>query len=75
VWTHKTEIDDFYFTTNQDSIRRFLERHHVTYIIVGQLERAYYDGPGIEKFEQLNGEFWREVYRDGETAIYEVVDA
>ena len=42
------------------------------YIIVGQLERNHYPGPGLDKFEQQNGILWQEVYRDGNTAIYQV---
>jgi len=44
----------------------------VKYIIVGQLERAAYTPEGIAKFEQYEGKFWREVYREGKTVIYEV---
>jgi uncharacterized membrane protein len=52
-----------------------LRKYDVRYIIVGQLERNHYPGPGLEKFSQANGSLWREVYRDGETVIYEVPDA
>jgi hypothetical protein len=51
----------------------------VKYIVVGQLEHAAYnraDLPmpdGLVKFEQFNGKYWQEVYRDGKTAIYEVI--
>ncbi|HIE03294.1 MAG TPA: ornithine carbamoyltransferase, partial [Candidatus Latescibacteria bacterium] len=34
----------------------------VRYIIVGQLERAYYPGPGMDKFAEYNGYLWREVF-------------
>jgi uncharacterized membrane protein len=47
----------------------------VKYIIVGQLERAYYPGPGLDKFAQQDGVLWRAVYRQGETVIYEVLDS
>ena len=73
VWARGREIQDFYMTNDQNSIHNFLDTHDVGYIIVGQLERAYYDGPGIEKFQQLDGVIWQEVYRDGETVIYEVI--
>jgi uncharacterized membrane protein len=53
--------------------REFLDKYDVRYIIVGQLERAAYSPEGIAKFERLNSEYWQEVYRDGNTAIYEVI--
>jgi len=74
VWQRVAEIEDFYVTTNRESVRRFLEAYDVKYIIVGQMERAYYDGPGLEKFDAWEGDLWRKVYQDGETAIYEVIE-
>jgi hypothetical protein len=40
---------------------------------VGQLERAEYTPDGIAKFKRYEGKYWREIYRDGDTAIYEVL--
>jgi hypothetical protein len=40
---------------------------------VGQLERAEYTPEGIAKFQQYKGKYWRAIYRDGNTAIYEVM--
>jgi YYY domain-containing protein len=66
------EIDQFYTTTNPEEAQAFLNKYGVKYIIMGQLERNHYTGPGLDKFEALDGVLWREVYRDGDTAIYEV---
>lgn len=69
-----TEVNEFYSTTDLGMVRSFLERYDVRYIVVGQLEQATYSGPGIEKFAAANGALWNEVYRDGETVIYEVAN-
>ncbi|MCX6033694.1 MAG: DUF2298 domain-containing protein, partial [Chloroflexi bacterium] len=78
------EVDEFYATTDLAAVRDFLRKYNVHYIIVGQLERAKYapgapNGSvpagaqdGLLKFEANNNIFWHEVYRDGQTAIYEV---
>ncbi len=66
------EVDAFYTTTDVQSASAFLKKYNVKYIIVGQLERAEYNGPGLEKFEQQNGTLWHSVYRDGNTVIYQV---
>ncbi len=66
------EIGTFYNSHNENYVKDFLRRYNVSYIIVGQLERAYYPG-GVDKFETWNGKDWKEVYRDGQTAIYEVL--
>ena len=50
-----------------------MRKYDVRYIIVGQQERGQYPGPGLEKFEAADGVLWREVYRDGETVIYQVI--
>jgi uncharacterized membrane protein len=65
-------VGNFYNSVDPDYMQTFLKTHDVKYIIVGQLERAAYTPEGIAKFDQFEGEFWREVYRDGRTVIYEV---
>ncbi|HSG42671.1 MAG TPA: DUF2298 domain-containing protein [Anaerolineales bacterium] len=67
------EVGEFYNSTDPVFSREFLKTYDVKYIIVGQLERAAYSSEGIAKFEQADGSYWREVYRDGQTAIYEVI--
>jgi len=68
------EIDDFYNTTDLGAAKSFLQKYGARYIIVGQLERNQYPGPGLDKFEAANGVLWKEVFRDGNTVIYEVLN-
>jgi uncharacterized membrane protein len=68
------EVHRFYNTDNMDEAKNFLQRYAVKYIIVGQLERAVYLPQGLKKFEDWEGSLWREVYRQGQTAIYEVIE-
>ncbi|HOG78108.1 MAG TPA: DUF2298 domain-containing protein, partial [Anaerolineaceae bacterium] len=63
----------FYTTVERSETENFLERYNASYIIVGQLERAAHPGPGLDKFDQWEGDLWQEVYRDGQTVIYEVI--
>lgn len=67
------EIPDFYKTTNVLDAVDFLKKYDVKYIIVGQLERAYYPGDGLLKFETFNNVYWKEVFREKDTVIYEVI--
>ena len=67
------EVGNFYNSIDVEYAREFLKTYDVRYIVVGQLERAAYTPEGIAKFEQFNERYWREVYRDGNTAIYEVI--
>jgi len=66
------EIKTFYETTNLTESRDFIEKYDVKYIVVGQVEKAYYPGIGLEKFATQNGVLWDEVFRKGETVIYRV---
>jgi len=66
------EVHLFYNTTDAQAARSFLKAYQVRYIILGQLERAAYPGEGLNKFE-YNGIYWRSVYRQGNTVIYEVL--
>ena len=73
VETRVAEVGNFYNSIDPEIIRTFLKTYDVKYIIVGQLERAAYTPEGIAKFDQLEGQYWREVYREGATVIYEVM--
>lgn len=66
------EIGMFYNTVVADMAVEFLKMYDVRYIIVGQLERAYYPGDGLKKFEEWDGVLWKEVFRQGDTIIYQV---
>jgi len=66
------EIMTFYTTEDPQAALDFLKKYNVKYIIVGQLERLEYPGPGLDKFEKYNGQLWNSVYRDGDTIIYQV---
>ncbi len=68
------DIDLFYRTSETSVARTFLQRYHVKYVIVGQLERVSYPGSGLDKFKNLEGQLWREVYHDRDTVIYEVIE-
>ena len=66
-------VGNFYNSINVEFTRNFLKTYQVKYIIVGQLERAAYTPEGLVKFEQFDGQFWKSVYSDGRTVIYEVM--
>ena len=66
-------VGNFYNAIDADFTRTFLKTYNVKYIVVGQLERAQYTPEGIAKFEQYDGVYWKSVYRDGRTVIYEVM--
>ncbi len=65
-------IGKFYNSGVRSDVEAFLQKYQVKYIVVGQLERAIYIPGGIQKFADWNGSLWHEVYRDGQTVIYEV---
>jgi uncharacterized membrane protein len=67
-------VGTFYLTLDMDYVRSFIDRYEVGYIVVGQLEAAFYPGDGLNKFETYNGILWEEVFRTGQTVIYKVLD-
>lgn len=73
IWQRVQEISTFYTTPDAAAAHSFLKAYGVRYIILGQLEQAAYPGEGLLKFEQYNGVYWRSVYRQGNTVIYEVL--
>jgi len=72
VFERVDAVGDFYNSQNVESAKEFLIKYDVSYIVVGQLERAVYHQTGLKKFEDYNGTLWHEVYRDKDTVIYQV---
>ncbi|MFC1995984.1 DUF2298 domain-containing protein [Chloroflexota bacterium] len=73
VWDRVNAIAEFYETTDPDHAVEFLKQYDVSYIVVGQLERAKYSPEGIRKFDEYNSILWNEVFRDRDTVIFEVI--
>jgi YYY domain-containing protein len=66
-------ITDFYLTPDPQAAVDFLKKYNVSFILVGNLERADYPGKGLDKLEIYNGKLWQEVHREGDTVIYQVI--
>jgi YYY domain-containing protein len=74
VFNRVEDVHSFYQTTDLRHAEDFLRTYDVRYIILGQLERAKYPGPGLEKFSTQEGILWHSVYQDQDTNIYEVLE-
>lgn len=72
------DVNNFYNTENIEAAQQFLNQRQVQYIIVGGLERAYYDANGLNKFQDMvNQGMLRIAFGDNSantTTIFEVVD-
>jgi YYY domain-containing protein len=66
-------IGEFYNTTDIEAALAFLDKYDVRYIVVGQLEDIYYNGSGLRKFARYDGTYWKTVYQEMDTTIYEVL--
>jgi len=66
-------IGEFYNTPNIEAALAFLDKYDVRYIVVGQLEQIYYHEAGLRKFVRYDGTYWKTVYHDLDTTIYEVL--
>ena len=73
VWERAAEIETIYNTPLPSTAQALLDQYRVRYIIVGPLERLYYDPLGLTKFEQMaaEGRLWV-VFRNQEVTIYEL---
>jgi YYY domain-containing protein len=73
IYNRMNDIMNFYTTTDRKTAVDFIDRYHVSYIILGQMERAYYPGEGLDKFAQYDGVYWKEVFKFQDTVIYQVI--
>lgn len=75
IWGRVGEVTAFYETTDRSLAEVFLQNYQVRFIVLGELERAYYPGAGLLKFEDYDGLLWDEVFRVDDTVIYQVRDS
>jgi len=66
------EVNKFYLTDDLVYVKEFLDRYQVSYIVVGRLEKAFYPGSGLAKFEKLAGVLWDQVFQYDSTLVYKV---
>jgi uncharacterized membrane protein len=75
VYSRVDDVNAFFDTADLAQARDFLAEYQVSYIVVGQLERAKYLPAGIAKFNQGTGTYWQVVYQKGDTTIYKTLPA
>ena len=63
-----TEVQSLYETKNIQIAKAILEKYHVSYVYIGDLERQKYQNLSEEKFSHLG----KIVYKNGQTTIYTV---
>jgi YYY domain-containing protein len=70
------EVEEFYATAIPEQATEFIRQYDVEYVVVGDLEKAYYAPDSLAKFETLvaRGELTIVYQSDGGTRIYEVVN-
>ena len=68
----KLDIQTIYETADFDLALRLLRQYDVDYIYLGDLERAYYQGPGLQKFDLMVDFGITEVYSNERVTIYRV---
>jgi uncharacterized membrane protein len=75
VWDRAEEVATLYNTPSKDLAELLLDKYGVQYIVVGPLERAYYDPIGLDKFKQLvNDGTLQVVFHNEGVTIYQVID-
>lgn len=73
VEMRNANVNAFYETANIGIAWRMLEFYDVEYLVVGRLERAYYNPEGLAKFETMaDAGLLEVVFREGESTIYRV---
>jgi uncharacterized membrane protein len=69
------DLDAFYNGTDVAGAQAFLRQYDVAYVVVGQVERLYYERAGIDKLERGLGGMLQPVFQNQGLTIYEVRDS
>jgi YYY domain-containing protein len=65
------DVRTIYTSTDLNQVSQLLRQYGVRYIYLGELERLYYGGEGLVKFDQPS-DLWSLVYDNDGVRIYEV---
>ena len=72
VESRAIQIGELYNTTDLSRTESLLREYEVKFIVVGELERAYYSPAGVEKFAELAAQgLIQPVFRNDGVAIYQ----
>jgi YYY domain-containing protein len=74
VETRLQDVTKFYTTTDPQEAEAILHKYGVSLVILGDVERQYYPGPGLDKFDEMEGGALELVYENPQTKIYRVVE-
>lgn len=66
------DVKTIYTGTDTAETMRLLAQYGAQYVYVGPLERVYYAGTGLDKFDALVGRLWNAVYHSDAVTIYKV---
>ena len=65
------DVQTIYTGSDLKETMRLLDQYDVQYIYVGALERIYYAGDGLNKFDQPS-DLWNLVYENEQVKIFQV---
>ncbi len=68
----RVDVQTIYETADYGLALRLLRQYNVDYIYLGDLERAYYTGPGLGKFDLMGDLGIKPVYANERVTIYRV---
>ncbi len=80
VTSRRSDVQRFYHSTLPRTALEIIDKYHIKYVIVGQLEEVLYTNAGLEKFEEMESLGLVKIYPnemiDYETPlrIYEYID-
>ena len=76
-WDYRSNIEirsndvrTIYNSEDIEKARMLLDQYDVTFIIIGELERIYYDNEGLAKFDITDVDWLELLYDSGGTRIY-----
>ncbi len=73
VEARSKQVEEIYQTTDLERAEALLREFEVTYIVLGQLEQAYYSAKGLRKFPQwVEAGLIERVYENQGVSIYKV---
>jgi uncharacterized membrane protein len=68
----KADVENFYKASTPEEAQAILKKYDVEYVVVGQVEKNYFGGPGVDNIQSGLGGMLDKVFQYGETAIYKV---
>jgi uncharacterized membrane protein len=73
IYNRIEDVKTFYSTDDMKITKSIVDKYSIDYVVVGQLEKIFYDEGGFDKFSHGNNNYFEKIYDSDDTTLYKII--